>query len=68
MNISESEFNYIKEHVTAEIIQMLVNEQGYTLEDAVGKVYSSEIYEKLSDYHTGLFRQSPRYVMSYLNN
>ena len=68
MNISESEFNYVKEHVTAEIIQMLVNEHGYTPEDAVDKVYASKIYEKLSDSRTGLFCQSPRYIMSYLSN
>jgi len=66
MKISESEFNFIKEHVTSEIIQMLVNEQGYTLEDAVDKVYTSTIYEKLSNSRTGLFCQSPRYIMSYL--
>lgn len=41
-------------------------EQGYSLEDAVDCVYTSRIYEKLSDPNTGIFFQSPRYVLSYL--
>ena len=32
----------------------------------IDRVYTSPIYEKLSDASTGLFFQSPRYVLSYL--
>lgn len=66
MNITEAEFKYLKELVTARMIQILIEEQGYSMEDAIDKVYTSLIYEKLSDMRTGLFFQSPRYVMSYL--
>jgi hypothetical protein len=48
------------------MIQILAEEQGYSLEDAVNRVYTSPIYEKLSDASTGLYFQSPRYVLSYL--
>ena len=48
------------------MIQILTEEQGYSLEDAIDRVYTSQIYEKLSDASTGLFFQSPRYVLSYL--
>ena len=44
----------------------LTEEQGYTLEEAIDRVYTSPIYEKLSHPDTGLFFQSPRYVLSYL--
>ena len=37
-----------------------------SIEDAVNKVYTSPIYEKLADARTGLYFQSPRYVLSYL--
>ena len=37
-----------------------------SMEDAVDRIYTSPIYEKLSDASTGLFFQSPRYVLSYL--
>lgn len=66
MNVTESDFKYLKEQVTARMIQILTEEQGYSLEDAIDKVYSSPIYEKLSMPDTGLFYQSPRYVLSYL--
>ena len=65
-NVTPQEFKYLKEHVTARMIQILTEEQGYSLEDAIERVYTSQIYEKLSDASTGLFFQSPRYVLSYL--
>lgn len=56
----------LKEHVTACLIQILIEERGCSLEEAIDRVYTSPIYEKLSDPNTGLFFQSPRYVYSYL--
>ena len=66
LNITPQEFKRLKEQVTARMIQILTEEQGYSLEDAIDRVYTSTIYEKLSDPSTGLFFQSLRYVMSYL--
>ena len=65
-NITPQEFKRLKEQVTARMIQILTEEQGYSLEEAIDRVYTSSVYEKLSDTSTGLFFQSPRYVMSYL--
>lgn len=64
--VTPQEFKHLKEHLTARMIQILAEEQGYSLEDAVNRVYTSPIYEKLSDASTGLYFQSPRYVLSYL--
>lgn len=66
-NVTPQEFRYLKDQVTARMIQILVEEQGYSMQDAIDRVYTSPIYEKLSDPSTGLFFQSPRYVLSYLN-
>ena len=63
-NVSPQEFKYLKEHVTARMIQILTEEQGCSLVEAIDRVYTSPIYEKLSDATTGLFFQSPRYVLS----
>ena len=65
-NITPQEFKRLKEQVTARMIQILTEEQGYSLEEAIDRVYTSYVYEKLSDPSTGLFFQSPRCVMSYL--
>ena len=65
-NVTPQEFKHLKEHVTARMIQILIEEQGYTLEEAIDCVYTSPIYEKLSDASTGIFFQSPRYILSYI--
>jgi hypothetical protein len=66
MNITTSEYEYLKSQLTARIIQILVEENGMSMTDAFDKVYSSDIFKKLSDPATGLYLQSPRYIMSYL--
>lgn len=66
INVTPQEFKYLKEQLTACMIQILTEEKGYSLEEAFERVYTSPIYEKLSDARTGLFFQSPRYVLSYL--
>ena len=66
LNVTPQEFEYMKTQVTARMIQILVEEQGLTLEEAFDRVYTSPVYEKLSNPNTGLFFQSPRYVLSYL--
>ncbi len=65
-NVTKREVKYLQEQITIRMIQILTEEQGYSLEDAFNKVYTSPIYEKLGDAQTGLFYQSPRYVLSYL--
>ncbi len=65
-NVTQQEFKYLKEQVTARMIQILIEERGFSLEEAVDRVYTSPVYSKLSDARTGLFFQSPRYVLSYL--
>mgnify|MGYP000830845427 FL=1 len=66
INVTPQEFKYLKEQLTARMIQILTEEKSYSLEEAFERVYTSPIYEKLSDARTGLFFQSPRYVLSYL--
>ena len=66
INVTPQEFKYLKEQLTARMIQILTEEKGYSLEEAFERVYTSPIYEKLSDARTGLFFQSQRYVLSYL--
>lgn len=65
-NVSQQEFKYLKAHLTIRMIQILTEEQGYSLEEAFERIYTSPIYSKLCDARTGLFYQSPRYVLSYI--
>ncbi len=65
-NVTPHEFKRLKEQLTARMIQILTEERGFTIEDAIDRVYTSAIYEKISDPNTGLFFQSPRYLLSYI--
>ena len=65
-NVTPQEFNRLKEQLTVSMVQILVEEHDYSLEDALDRVYTSPIFEKLSDPNTGLFFQSTRYVLSYI--
>lgn len=66
LNVTQQEFKYLKEHLTARMVQILAEEQGLSIEEAFERVYTSPIFDKLSDVRTGLFYQSPRYVLSYI--
>ena len=44
-NITPQEFKRLKEQVTARMIQILTEEQGYSLEEAIDRVYTSSVYE-----------------------
>ena len=66
MNVSQSDFEFMKECLSRDIIAILVEEKGMSLPNAFDLFYNSDTYCKLSDPNTGLFFQSPRYVLSYL--
>ena len=61
-----SDFEFMKECLSSAIITILVEEKGMSLSSAFDLFYNSDTYIKLSNPATGLFFQSPRYVLSYL--
>lgn len=54
------------ECLTNELVTMLMDERGLTMEQAMDAVYSSHTYEKVERPSTGLYYQSPVYVMDML--
>ena len=54
------------EGMTADLIVMLIEREGYTTEKAVSTVYGSHVYKALRDPRSALYYQSPGYVYSYL--
>lgn len=66
MNVSQSDFEFMKECLCRDIITILVEEKGMTLTDAFDLFYNSDTCSKIEDPATGLYFQSPRYVLSYL--
>lgn len=66
MNVSATEFEYMKEGLVKDMTLLLIEEQGMSMEEALDTLYTSETYARLCDSSTGLYFQSPRYVLSFL--
>ncbi|MBQ7427841.1 MAG: hypothetical protein IJV20_11450 [Prevotella sp.] len=56
----------MKEEIVKDMISRLMEERDLSLQQAFDAVYTSRLFEKLSDAKTGLFFQSSGYVYSYL--
>ena len=66
MNVSQAEFQNMKEEIVKDMISRLMEERGLSLQQAFDAVYTSRLFEKLSDPKTGLYFQSSGYVYSFL--
>lgn len=67
MNITEAEFNYLKESLAKDLVAMLMEKRGMAMEQAFRCYYGSKTYQKINDPATGLYYQSPGYIYSYLD-
>ena len=68
MTLTEGQIKMMQEDMYAELIQILMEKYGYTLEKAMDTLYNSETFARLQDANTGLYYQSPGYVYSFLNS
>ncbi|MBO7434257.1 MAG: hypothetical protein J6U13_10955 [Salinivirgaceae bacterium] len=68
MNVSESQFRYLKETLSKDLIAMLMERRNMSMEEAFKCYYESDTFKKISDSGTGLFFQSPGYVYSFLED
>lgn len=66
MNVSNAEFQNMKEDIVKDMIARLMDETGMSMQNAFDKVYNSKLFEKLSNPNTALYYQSSGYVYSYL--
>jgi len=66
MNVSQKDFEYMKEVLIREMLTILVEEYHMTIPQAFEKLYTSDLLKKIENPKTGLFFQSPRYVLSEL--
>ena len=56
----------LMEYATQDLVAMLVERQGLTLEDAMQRVYHSQFYTKLLDQETGLYLEGSEYLYGLL--
>ena len=58
--------SYLIEELTKDMVRLLREEQGMSLDDALRCVYTSDTYSKLTNLNTGLYYQSTAYVYALL--
>ena len=68
MNVSQAEFQNMKEEIVKDLIVRLMEERSLSMTEAFDAVYTSRLFEKLSNPKTGLYFQSSGYVYSFLQN
>jgi len=65
---AKKRMEFLKLKLTEELVAILVEETGCSIEDAFSKLYKSQTYAKLSDPNTKLYIQSAGYVYSILED
>lgn len=60
--LTEGQIQCMKEDMTIALVQILMEEQHYSMEDALGVVYNSSTFRNLQNTATGYYYQSVGYV------
>lgn len=51
---------------TANIVKIIMHEKGSSMPEAMNELFSSSLYDGLSDRETGLYLESPSYLYELL--
>ena len=60
----EDKIRFMKDFVTTEVILSIVEDTGVSVQGAMKAFYNSEVFDRLCDTETGLYRESGGYVYS----
>ena len=66
MTQAEKDRQFLIEYLAKDLIEMLVKDKGLSVRDAFDVLYQSETFKKVENQDTGLYYQSPVYVMDML--
>lgn len=61
-----SDFQYMVECTTRDVVALLVERNDMQMDEALDKVYNSQTFEMLQNEDSGLYIQSPQYVYEEL--
>lgn len=57
--------DWLIDSLTKEIAGFIVQDEKIEFDEALRKLYSSQIFEKLADKQTGLYRDGAAYIYQY---
>lgn len=64
--LTEGQIQCMKEDMTSALAQILIEEKGYSMEEALRTVYNSDTFKKLQNTATGFYYKSIGYLFSCL--
>lgn len=68
MNVTNEQFQYMKEGIASDLIEYIIEDMKVSLSEALNILYNSELFAKLTNPETGLFYQGSRYVYTFLQH
>ena len=68
MRLSQPEIESMQEDMTADMLSILMEDRNMPMQDAMLLFYNSDTYARLLDAESGLYYQSPGYVLDCLDN
>lgn len=66
--LTEHQIQTMKEELTVELADWLMETYGYTPREALDILYTSETFDRLQNTNTNFYFQSVGYVASFLRN
>ena len=66
--LTEVQIQFMKEDMTIALAQILIEEQHYSMEDALSAVYNSITFRNLQNTATGYYFQSAGYLYNDLQS
>lgn len=66
MRLKPEQITLLQEDLCAELVEILMEEWHYSMQEALGVLYNSDTFALIQDVETGLYYQSCGYVYSFL--
>lgn len=66
MRLTAEQITILQEDLCAELVEILMEQWGYSMQEALSVLYNSDIFSLIQDVGTGLYYQSSGYVYSLL--
>ncbi|MCL1837573.1 MAG: hypothetical protein FWG46_08515 [Treponema sp.] len=60
--MGNEKIRYMMDYVTATVVTCIMEDQGLAADEAMKAFYNSQVFDRLCDIETGLYRESGGYV------
>ena len=60
--MADGKIRFMKNYVTTEVVESILENSGLSVQESMKAFYNSEVFDRLCDTETGLYRESGGYV------